>query len=87
MTQDSESLVRVLRGIKQAAKGFRTEKLKGRLSSKPEVTAVEVVANPLNDKPDEMLAKPAGMDSGVEPEKKDDEEMPLEEIRKLLASC
>jgi hypothetical protein len=92
MPVDHESVLRVLRSIKDTARGFKGDKLKARLMPMMEPKADDV-ANPLDAKPDEEMAESAGMgdDSALgesspeSPEKEKKEDTTIEEIRRLLA--
>ncbi len=95
MAIDHESLKRVLTSIKGAARGFKKEKLQGRLSPKPEAE-LDAVANPLDAKPEDPLAMPAGLEGSPEEEsteapmesmgESEDAEAKLAAIRKLIGS-
>ncbi len=90
MSVDHESLKRVLMGIKGAARGFRKEKLQGRLTP-------DDVANPLDANPDDPVA-PVGLEGSPQEEsmespmeaKSEGDDMDaaakLEAIRKLIGS-
>lgn len=87
MPVDHESLLRVLKSMKATARGFKGDSLRDRLRPKEE-PKLEDVANPLDAKPDEMMAEPAGMLCEMSPESPEDEkkeDITLDEIRKLLA--
>ncbi len=92
MAIDHESLKRVLTSIKGAARGFKKDKLHARLNpAKPEAE-LDAVANPLDAKPEDPLAIPAGLEGSPEeeaPEPMDeggDAEAKLAAIRKLIGS-
>ncbi len=96
MPVDPESLKRVLANMKDTARGFRKEKLQGRLAPKP--PPLDAVANPLDAKPDDPMAPVAlegspdeemgesPMEETAEAPEDADAAAKLEMIRKLIGS-
>lgn len=88
MPVDNESLKRVLMRIKEFAHGAKSDGMRERLKPPPPPLEEkpEDLANPLDAKPDDPMAEPAGLGEGIEsPQKENDEEMTLQKIRELLA--
>lgn len=90
MSDEHESLKRVLLSIKGAARGFKTDKMKSRLAMKPEAE-LDAVANPMDAAPN-PLAEGSEGEEAMEPpmeaaaEGDNDAAAKLEAIRRLIGS-